>query len=483
MQSRSDRVMAHNFTVGRLGTAMLDADPDAVDAPMRRTRTGTYVGVGIGALLCVGFLVFGLIFPGGATSWRQEGRIVVDREGGATYLYSDETLRPVANLASARLAIGEGAATSLVNQSSLEGETMGGPVGIAGAPDALPEEDAQGTWRLCAVEPAGEEDTPRGRTTLVVGEAPEPKNVGPGEGVLVSDPDGVEYLLWQGTRLRLDEDAGGLQALGYGSSTPALPVDAAFLNALPEGPDLVAPDVDGAGEQGPELAGSTRAVGQVFAVSTPGQGDQHHLLTRDGLEPLTLTQSLLLLGDAEISGPAYDGAPAEAIALPAADVHANLAPDPAAPTHARDLPPSPPTAPAVGSEVPCLRWTPDGSMAMTMDASARIQAWPVQERPFVEAGCPTPDLVGIPTGQGGVVRARPVAGSAESPTYYVVTDTAAKYPVADTSALTALGYSEDKAVSLPTSLLRLLPTGPVLSQEAAALPLAASPQGEGTSCP
>ena len=32
MQSRRDRVMAHNFTVGRLGTAMLEADPDAVDA-------------------------------------------------------------------------------------------------------------------------------------------------------------------------------------------------------------------------------------------------------------------------------------------------------------------------------------------------------------------------------------------------------------------------------------------------------------------
>ena len=482
MQSRSDRVMAHNFTVGRLGTAMLDADPDAVDAPMRRTRTGTYVGLGIGALLCVGFLVFGLIFPGGATSWRQEGKIVVDREGGATYLYSNDELRPVANLASARLAIGEGATTSLVNQSSLEGETMGGPVGIAGAPDALPEEDAQGTWRLCAVEPAGEEDTPRGRTALVVGQAPEPKNPGSGEGVLVSDQDGVEYLLWQGTRLRLDEDAGGLQALGYGS-TPALPVNAAFLNALPEGPDLVAPAVDGAGEQGPELAGSTRAVGQVFAVSTPGQGDQHHLLTRDGLEPLTLTQSLLLLGDAEVSGPAYDGSTAEAIALPAADVHANLAPDPSAPTHARGLPPNPPTALSVGSQVPCLRWTPDGSMTMTTDVSTEIQAWPVPDRPFVAAGCPTPDLVGIPAGQGGVVRARPISGSTESPTYYVVTDTATKYPVADASALTALGYAENNAVSLPTSLLRLLPTGPLLSQEAAALPLAASPPDEGTACP
>ncbi|MEU0491505.1 type VII secretion protein EccB [Nocardiopsis sp. NPDC006139] len=482
MQSRRDRVMAHNFTVGRLGTAMLEADPDAVDAPMRRTRTGTYVGMAIGALICIGFLVFGLIFPGGATSWRQEGRIVIDRDGGATYLYSGGVLRPVANLASARLAVGEGAATSLVSQRSLEGETMGGPVGIAGAPDGLPEAGTRGTWRLCAVAPVGEEDAPRGRTALVVGEAPDPWVVGSGDGVLVSGPDGTPYLLWQGTRLRMDEEAGGVQALGYGT-TPALPVDSAFLNTVPEGPDLVAPEVAGAGEEGRELAGSTRSVGQVFAVSAPGQEDQHYLLTRDGLAPLTLTQALLLLGDTAVSGPAYGDASPEPVPLASAEVHANLAADPATPAAAQGLPPVPPTALEVGAGVPCLRWEADGSMAMTMDAPSGIRAWPVQERPFVEPGCPTPALVGIPAGQGGVVRARPVAGTDAAPTYYVVTDAAAKYPVADTAALTALGYTEDEAVPLPTSLLRVLPTGPLLSQEAASLPLASSPRGGGTTCP
>ena len=482
MQSRRDRVMAHNFTVGRLGTAMLEADPDAVDAPMRRTRNGTYVGLGLGALLCVGFLVFGLIFPGGANSWRQEGRIVIDRNGGATYLYSGGMLRPVANLASARLALGEGATTSLVAQRSLEGETMGGPVGIAGAPDGLPEAGTEGTWRLCAVAPTGEEDALRGRTALVVGEAPEPWFVGPRDGVLVAGPDDTAYLLWQGTRLRLDEESGGVQALGYGT-TAALPVDSAFLNTVPEGPDLLPRDVPGAGEDGRELGGSTRSVGQVFAVSAPGQEDQHYLLTRDGLAPLTLTQALLVLGDTEVSGPAYGGASPEPVPLPAAEVHTNLAPGPPTPVAAEGLPPVPPAVLDVGPGFPCLRWETDGSMSMTMDDPTGIRAWPVQERPFVEPGCPTPSLVGIPAGQGGLVRARPVAGTDAAPTYYVVTDAAAKYPVADTNALRALGYTEDEAVPLPTSLLRVVPTGPVLSQEAASLPLASSPRGGGTSCP
>ncbi|MDT0331171.1 type VII secretion protein EccB [Nocardiopsis lambiniae] len=479
MQSRRDRVMAHNFTVGRLGTAMLEADPDAVDAPMRRTRNGSYIGLAIGVLLCVGFLVFGLIFPGGANSWRQEGRIVIDRNGGATYLYSGGVLRPVDNLASARLILGEGATSSLVSQRSLEGETVGGPVGIAGAPDTLPE--GEGVWRLCAIEPVAGREPVRGRTALTVGEAPEPRVPGARHAVLVSGPDETTYVLWQGTRLRLEEDSGGVQGLGYGTS-PVLPVSSAFLNAVPEGPDLVAPTVPGTGEAGPALAGSERRVGQVFSVSTPGQDDQHYLLTRDGLVPLTLTRALLLLADTEISGPAYDGASPEAVPLPASEVHANLAEGEASP-ESEGLPVAPPVPVEVGPGVPCLRWETDGTMLLTMDAPSSIRAWPVQERPFVEAGCPTPDLVGIPAGEGGLVRARAAAGSEAAPTHYVVTDTAAKYPVADDASLQALGYAAEDAVPLPTSLLRVLPTGPQLNQEAASLPLASSPRAGGTSCP
>ncbi|MFL1445355.1 type VII secretion protein EccB, partial [Nocardiopsis protaetiae] len=409
MQSRRDRVMAHNFTVGRLGTAMLEGDPDAVDAPMRRTRTGNYVGIGLGALICIGFLVVGLIFPGGATSWRQEGRIVIDRNGGATYLYAGGMLRPVANLASARLALGAGATPSLVSQRSLEGETMGGPVGIAGAPDALPEGGAGDVWRLCALEPGAGQDAQRGRTALVVGEAPPPWVAGPDAAFPVSGPDGTVYLLWQGMRLRLEESSGALQSLGYGTS-PVLPVSSAFLNAVPEGPDLAAPDVPGAGEEGRELAGAPRLVGQVFAVSIPGQDDQHYLLAREGLVPLTLTQALLVLGDTGVSGPAYAGASPEPVPLPAAEVQADLAAE-GAPTGAEGLPPAPPTALDAGRGVPCLRWEPDGSMELTLDAPGTLQAWPVPEHPFVEPGCPTPDLVGIPSGRGGPVRARALAGS------------------------------------------------------------------------
>jgi type VII secretion protein EccB len=473
--------MAHNFTVGRLGTAMLEGDPDAVDAPMRRTRTGTYIGVAIGVVLCIGFLVFGLIFPGGATSWRQEGRLIVDRDTGASYVYSAGVLRPVDNAASARLVQGADAAVSLVSARSLEGVPVGGPVGIAGAPDALPTEAGleESVWRVCALLPEDEEGE-RGRTALMIGDAPEPASPSAEQAVLISGPDEAQHLLWNGTRLRLDEEEGAVQALGYGTS-PALPVTSAFLNSVPTGPDLTAPEVPGAGEDAGALAGENRRVGQVFAVSAAEQAVQHYLLTRDGLVPLTTTQALLLLADPDVAGAAYPDAPAEALPLPAGEAHARLS-DAAGPREERH-PATPPELVGVGAGVPCLRLAPDGSLSVSMDDPAGVEAWPVQDRPGILPGCPTPDLVGIASGRGALAAARPVGGGGGATTHYLVTDSPAKYPVLDDAALTALGYGAGQAVPVPTSLLRLLPSGPVLDPEAAALPLASPNTTEDAGCP
>ncbi|WP_017572557.1 type VII secretion protein EccB [Nocardiopsis halotolerans] len=480
MQSRRDRVMAHTFTVGRLSTAMLEGDPDVVDAPMRRTRNGTYIGIAIGAVLCVGFLVFGLVFPGGASTWRQPGHLIVVRDSGASYVYSDGMLRPVDNHASALLVQGPDAAVSLVSANSLEGVPVGGPVGIAGAPDALPGAEglAASVWRLCALPPGGEEDE-RGRTALVIGDAPSPAPPSADHAVLVTGPDGARHLLWNGTRLLLDEEGGAVQALGYGTSG-ALPVTSAFLNTVPTGPDLTAPEVPGAGEDAGVLAGGNRRVGQVFSVSAAEQEAQHYLLTRDGLVPLTTVQALLLLADPGVSGAAYPDGPAEALPLPAGEAHSRLADGPG--LREERHPATPPSLVEVGADVPCLRLGTDGSLSLTMDDPAGVEAWPVQERPGIAPGCPTPDLVGVASGRGTLAAARPVGGNGASTTHYLVTESAAKYPVAGETALTSLGYTANQAAPVPTSLLRLLPSGPVLDPEAAALPLASPHTAEDAGC-
>ncbi|GAA4945822.1 type VII secretion protein EccB [Streptomonospora halophila] len=483
MQTRRDRVQAYNFTVGRLGTAMLEADPDAADQPMRRTRTGNYLGVAIGALICVGFLVWGLIFPGGATSWQQEGRLVVEKNSGATYLYGSGELRPVANYASARLASQGEPQVSRVTAESLDGVRVGSRIGIPGAPDALPnaETAADNLWRLCALPP-GEDG--KGRSALTVGPDPGPGIPLRDKALLVAGPDGDRHLLWDGRRLRIDAEGGALQALGYGTA-PATAVPEEFLEAVPAAPDLSAPDVAGAGEQGPAIAGAPSRVGQVFAVAAPeGREDQHYLLTRDGLVPLTLTDALLLLADLDVTAAAYPGGDPAAVAIPAGEANANLASgaEPARPPDS-GIPASPPeTAPLDAGVAPCLVPS-SGDLALAVYAVGSITAWTVPESTGVAPGCPTPDRIGIPTGAGGVATASPVGGTADASSAYLVTDTPAKYRIPSEEALTALGYQASDAQQVPTSLLRLLPTGPVLSPAQAARPVAEAEGGGEGGCP
>ncbi|TDQ44660.1 type VII secretion protein EccB [Actinorugispora endophytica] len=482
MQSRRDRVQAHNFMVGRLGTAMLEGDPNAVDAPMRRTRNGNFIGLAIAALVCVGFLVFGLIFPGGASTWRQEGTLIVEKETGATYLYSSGMLRPVANFTSAKLIQGDQLTVRSVSAKSLEGVPAGGPVGIPGAPDSLPSAENLGSevWRLCAVPPT--DDFPP-RVSLTVSVEPRADLLPRDLGVLVSSPDGEHHLLWHDTRLRLDSGGGALEALGYGTS-PVLEVTDSFLDSVPAGPDLAAPEIAGLGEDGPVLAGRSTAVGQVFVVSGQEQAEQHYVLARDGLAPLTSTESRLLLAHPGVRETAYGGATPAPVELTAADIQGQLAPaDEAQPSGDSPLPANPPELFSVDLATSCLQLAEDGRLELALQPVDAISAWPVQEIPAIAPGCPTPELMGIPAGGGGLVEASPIGGSATAPTYYLVTDTAAKYPVTDAETVAVLGFDAASATPVPTSILRLIPTGPLLNPAMAALPVTPSERVENTECP
>ncbi|GAB2522392.1 type VII secretion protein EccB [Nocardiopsis aegyptia] len=472
MQTRRDQVVAHSFMVGRLSTAMLEADPDAMDAPMQRTRRGAFIGLAIGALLCVGFLVWGLLFPGGNTSWRTEGSLVLERESGATYLYSDGVLRPVANYASARLVQGEQITVRSVSAESLAGVPKGGPVGIPGAPDSLPDAEtmASALWRVCAVPPAEEDGGPR--TALSI-DATSVADSLPAEGaVLVQGPDDDYHLLWNDARLAVDGENGALEALGYGTS-PALRVSRAFLDAVPVGGALTAPEVPGgAGAQGRDIAGAQRTTGQVFVVRGDGEADQYYLLGDEGLAPVSTTGARLALADPRITDEAYGNAAAEPVEVNANDVRRNLADGATAPDEA--IPATPPDLMSTDGAAPCLRVSGDEESRLVLRPLEAVNAWPVQGRPDTAHGCPTADLIGIPAGTGALARAEPTGGSVAESTYYLVTDAAAKYPLPDAEAAAQLGYAAEAAVPVPTSLLRLLPTGPLLSPETAAQPVPAT---------
>lgn len=219
MQSKRDQVHAHMFVMGRLTSGMLRADPDAPESPQGRTNRGVVIGIVIAVLLSAGSFVLGLLKPGTKDSWRAAGTLVVNKDTGSRYLYLDGRLRPVRNYASARLLGGADMKAVTVGSGSLKGTPHGSPVGITGAPDALPGSGDlnTGPWRVCSGSGTGSTGT-----IVAVGAPADAAGLPTGKGMLVTGPDKAGYLVWRGSKLLLDEDSRAREALGYGS-TPGSP--------------------------------------------------------------------------------------------------------------------------------------------------------------------------------------------------------------------------------------------------------------------
>ncbi|MEU0653037.1 type VII secretion protein EccB [Streptomyces albogriseolus] len=477
MHSKRDQVQAHLFIMGRLASAMLRAEPDSPESPLGRTNRGAAIGVVIAVLVCVGAFVFGLIRPGGNDSWRSGENLVVDKDTGARYLYLDGRLRPVRNYASARLVTGGEVGVTTVGTSSLAGTPHGTPVGIPDGPEALPGTgDLDRTpWLVCSDVLPRTTGVVTTTTTLALGadapqDVPGGRRLGGNEGLLVTGPDGTTYLLWQGSRLRLDGRAKAAEALGYGDVTPR-PVSAAFLDAFPLGPDLAPADVPGRGEKGPELGGRSTRIGQLFKVDVPGSATRYHLLTREGLVPLTDTGATLLLGDPRTREKAYGGEAAAVVTLGADTLAGHLAPD-ARSSRTDRLPAKPPEAVTVATGfLSCAEVdSADSGVRVgtsVLPGSALPQA--VQApAPEVEPGCLRVDSIAVRAGKGALVRVLSASGSALGDTTYLVTDEGVKYRLLSQEAVKALGYEGVEARTMPSPMLAMLPSGPDLTPEAAA---------------
>ena len=353
MQTRRDQVQAHLFVVGRLVSALVRAEPDAVQTPMRRSVTSTFAGLMIAVVALAGVAVFGLVRPGGK-AFQEPGTIIVEKETGSRFLFLDGLLRPVLNIASAKLVAGEQAKVRSVSRRSLAGIPHGGPIGIPGAPDSLPDPAnlSYGPWLICAPTAADASGAEQPVVTVTVGSTAAVSALPADRGLLVRPPDGPAYLAWQNHRLRIGSQP-ALLALGYGTAEP-LAVSAAWLNALPAGPDLRAIAVPDRGRQGPTVDGRQLRVGQVLVVHGGPGGDDFYLARPDGLSPLSRTDALLLLGD-PASAAAYPGGQIAPVEVGAAAVAG--AARSALSSVTEGFPPQPPLLAEnnAGTRVPCVR--------------------------------------------------------------------------------------------------------------------------------
>ncbi|MDQ0765436.1 type VII secretion protein EccB [Streptomyces canus] len=470
MQSKRDQVQAHAFVMGRLTSGMLLADPDAPESPLARTTRGAVIGVVVAVIISAGAAVYGLISPGGNTSWRTSDTLIVNRDTGGRYLYIDGRLRPVRNYASALLIGGKKLTTTAVRTASLRGTPVGAPVGIPGAPDSVPaaKDLDGGAWRVCSS--LGSAGT--AVTTLVAGAPVDGRAVAEDQALVVTGPDKATYLVWRGSRLRLDKASGAAVSLGYDSVTPR-PVSAAFLNALAPGAALAPPSMPGRGTAGPSLGGARGTVGRVYVVRVLGSAPKYYLLRKDGLVPLTAVGAALVLGDPSTREKAYGGHSPEAEQLSADVLGEHLASgDQSRSVSLGGLPDSPPRAASVpDDQAACARVeSVNGLVRISTVLVPRGALAPVTQVEPGEsaAACLPVDAVVVRPGRGALVRALGAGGTTLGDTTYFVAEDGVKYRVSSSDALKALGYADSDVVALPSPLLSMLPSGPDLDPGVAA---------------
>jgi type VII secretion protein EccB len=428
---------------------------------------------GLGLLLLVagiaGCFVFSLISPVGAAS---EHVVLADKNTAALYLRLGDTVHPVLNLASARLILGRSESPTWVRAAELDQFRRGNVLGIPGAPERMAqsnERDAQ--WTVCDTAPPPAHGV-MPSVTVIAG----PLAAGEGKAAAFSGDHAVlartanaAWLVWDGHRARIDlADHAVTSALGVEpqSSAPRV-LSQALVDVVPEGPQLTAPVLPGAGGQ-PRFA-LNRPIGSVVAARTLDGRTQHYAVLQEGLQPIPRVLAAVLRNTNSYGLAAVPVLPPDQISrLPVAN-RIDTSVYPADPVKVIN----PAAAPVL-----CARWSkPDASAVSTLtllSGAALPTSAPDKAVGLVAAGTPgAADRVAIAPGTGylaQVVGQEPASPTREA--LFWISDTGVRYGLdtnsKDSKPLEALGLHEP-ALPIPWSMLRLLAPGPTLSRADALL--------------
>lgn len=475
MQTRRDQVQAYRFAQARIQSALLTAEPDQPEPPLRRPGVATFAGVMVAVLVTCGFGIYGLLRPASKKGWSDPGVLVVERETGTRFVYDarDGALHPVLNYASARLMLnGKDITVRDFSRASLAGVRRGAPRGTAGLPDALPAADGlvRGPWVVCAAAgTAGTAGTAEAAGTasisVSVGSPPTGQHISGRTGLLVRSQDGTTYLIWNDTRMLIPDPEIVLPALGLDGVTPTA-VSGTWLNSVVAGPDLKPPLPLNIGSAVPyQVGGQTVYLGQVFKVALEGGlGTSYYVVLKDGLTKISNVIALLLLGDPTMkfaygmqSPHAYTAQPADVNATPTSSAQVAVAGFPQDPPALAQAP-----VDAHGQPVPpavCAAYTDLSGNSMS---SAVYLAASVPGAGQAAVAAPGQQVrVIMPPGAACLARLLPHAGQG-SDAVFLVTDLGARNPVPSTEVQQALGYGDVTPVPVPAGILDLVPTGPTL---------------------
>ena len=330
MWTERDQIQAYQFLRRRLVSALVTSDPNHPTSPHRRLVMGTVLGTVATMLTAAGFGISGMMAPSPPPDWQHTGLVIVDSDGGGRYVLDNTgVLHPVTNLASARL-LANGTKTVTVTTALLRNTPRGATLGIANAPDMLPDPanvipapDPVACSRATSDIP--KVTGPVGALLLAnAGDATSALNgmvpLPDGRALLVQTPKGERYLITGGLKYKVADDA-VMTALGYQAAT-ILPAAASWLSTLPSGRDLALVTVPNVGGSGPRVGGTKRKVGEVLTVNnTVTDKTLYYLVQAGGLEQIPQIEAALIVAD-NANAAAYTDGPQQPRAVSVSDATA-----------------------------------------------------------------------------------------------------------------------------------------------------------------
>ncbi|MEO5851693.1 MAG: type VII secretion protein EccB [Nocardioides sp.] len=247
MATKRDLVEAHAFSRRRLVTAFVSGAPGGREVEPARPARVIVGGAALSVLLIAGAAIAGVFSNKTPDDWAKPG-LFISKETGAAYVITDDerpiVVRPVINITSAKLILGADVEPTIIAQEALEGEIVGGDIGILGAPASPPgvARLIESGWTACT-------DTDTGLRLDVSTETATRATVATGS---VVRSGGRFYLMAQAKpagsvppgaqRYLLPRDAGArdnmLTALGLQAGAYATEVSETYLGLFPSGGDL-----------------------------------------------------------------------------------------------------------------------------------------------------------------------------------------------------------------------------------------------------
>lgn len=491
------QVNGYRLVIRRMEHALIRADSRMIHDPMRGQMRALLTGMVVAMVICgaAGVLAFFRPTPGFGDS-----AIMISKSNGTLYVRVGDRLHPTLNLASARLIAGKSDPPQQVDDRFLNTVALGPETGILGAPGRIDGGDdmATSSWTVCdstQIPSVSEQVGASTVETTVLANDPvlgEDIRAAAPERTLLAKANDTIYLVYNGVRAEINPvDPTLYNALRLGDGE-VRPVSPGFLNAFPL-VEPIAPIVI------PHVAEPTTYLPETYRVgailkTVDSRGSQLYAVLREGLQPISAaTADIIRYGNPNspaVSDP-IDVSPAIVRDVPV--VHALLV------DH------YPATAPRFvhvdQDRVVCMSWQRNSSPG---EATARLligrrlplpgDAQPVRLA-TADGGGPGLDAVYLKPGTGEYVQASgdgpnsPALGQS-----FYVNDLGVRFHIPDQAAATALGVIGVKRPgsanampqSAPWQVLRLLPAGPELSQQAALIAhdgMAADPNGHAVKPP